>query len=204
MNELEQVLSTRFGESRVKKLVQINEAEFPMLLLTLDMRSEITVLMTNGLRTYDMPVPEKYEGKNRTELYFCLPSYWDTDNIQEQWIFEWIQKMAKHVVEKRTWFGAGHTIPNGNPAAPLSKTMRQKYLLLNEPIFLKEELKPAVIDGLEVNFLGIIPIFEDEMDYKMGKGTYKLLHKMEGKGVSELLDDFRLSSLKSKWRVFKK
>jgi hypothetical protein len=69
---------------------------------------------------------------------------------------------------------------------------------------LEDDLKPVVLEGKEIYFLGIIPIFEDEMDYKMAKGTYKLIQKMSGKGITELLDDYRMSSLKSKWRIFKK
>ncbi len=203
MNELEQALVARFGADRVKT-IDAAQGDFPLLMFDLEMRSNIKVVMTNGLSDYCMPVHEKFEGKERTELYFCLPSYWDLDNPNGQWIFEWISKLAKHVIEKHTWFGVGHTIPNGSPAMPLSPTMKQKYLLLNEPMFLEKELSPLQLSAFEVNFLGIIPIFEDEMDYKMGKGTYKLLLKMEAKGVSELLDDFRLSSLKSKWRVLRK
>lgn len=203
MNELEQGLIARFGADKVKAM-DAAEGDFPLLILDLEMRSEIKVVMTNGLSNFTMPVPEKFAGKEHVELYFCLPSYWDLDNPHGQWIFEWIRKMAKHVVEKHTWFGIGHTFPNGNPAVPLSPTMKQKYLMLNEPVFLEKELSPLQLNDFEVNFLGIIPLFEDELDYKMGKGTYKLLRKMEAKGISELLDDFRLSALKSKWRVLKR
>ena len=76
--------------------------------------------------------------------------------------------------------------------------------MLNAPYFLEKELSPIINEDKAIHFLGIIPIFEDEMDYKMGKGTYKLLQKIEGKGVSELLDDYRMSCLKSKWRFFQK
>lgn len=168
------------------------------------MRSEITVLMTNGLSEYAMPVPEKYKERKNVELYFCLPSYWDLTTENGKWVIEWIQKLAKHCIEKETWYGIGHTFPNGNPALPISTTMKQKYLMLNAPYFLEKELSPIVNEARAIHFLGIIPIFEDEMDYKMGKGTYKLLQKIEGKGVSELLDDYRMSCLKSKWRFFQK
>ena len=202
MNELEQALIARFGEENVKNIHSEN-GDIPLLEVQIEMRSQVTVIMTNGFSNYKMPVPEKFEGKEHVELFFCLPSYWDLENKNGQWIFDWINKLTKHAIEKHTWFGVGHTIPNGNPAMPLSPTMKQKYLLLNEPAFLAEQLTPIKLPGFDVNFLGIIPIFEDEMDYKMGKGTYKLMRKMEGKGVSELLDDFRLSALKSKWRIRK-
>ena len=204
MKELKQVLIERFGESNVQDFTPQKEDCFPLWMISLEHRSKITILMTNGLSNYTMPVHEKHAGREHVELYFCLPSYWDIENIEKQWVFEWIQKMAKHVTEKQTWFGVGHTIPNGNPAAAFSPTMNQRYLLLNEPMYLREKLESVQLEDKEIHFLAVIPIFEDEMDYKMAKGTYKLLQKMEGKGISELLDDYRMSSLKSKWRIFKK
>lgn len=204
MNILEQTLIERFGENNVKTHLSASENEFPLLEINIEMRSEIIVLMTNGLSDYAMPVPEKYKERNHVELYFCLPSYWDLTTDNGKWVIEWIQKLAKHCIEKETWYGIGHTFPNGNPAMPLSNTMKQKYLMLNGPYFLEKELSPIQAEDKEIHFLGIIPIFEDEMDYKMGKGTYKLLQKIEGKGISELLDDYRMSCLKSKWRFFQK
>jgi hypothetical protein len=204
MNILEQTLIERFGENNVKTHLSASENDFPLLEIKIEMRSEIIVLMTNGLSDYAMPVPEKYKERNHAELYFCLPSYWDLTTENGKWVVEWIQKLAKHCIEKETWYGIGHTFPNGNPAIPLSNTMKQKYLMLNAPYFLEKELTPIISEGKTIHFLGIIPIFEDEMDYKMGKGTYKLLQKIEGKGVSELLDDYRMSCLKSKWRFFQK
>jgi hypothetical protein len=64
-------------------------------------------------------------------------------------------------------------------------------------------LVPAIINGKTIYFLAIIPIFEDEMDYKQGKGTQKLIKKLEGNGISEKLDDFRCTVLRSKWRFVK-
>ena len=204
MKELKQALIERFGEGNVHDFAPQGENDFPLLLISSDKRSKITILMTNGLSKYKMPVHEKHAGREHTELYFCLPNYWDLENLQKQWVFEWIQKMARYLTEKQTWFGVGHTIPNGNPAVPLSPTMNQRYLLLNDPMYLRNELTPLTLEDTEIHFLGIIPIFEDEMDYKMARGTYKLVQKMEGKGISELLDDYRMSFLKSKWRILKR
>jgi len=158
--------------------------------------------MTIGLSSYQQPVPEKYNALKNIELYFCLPNYWEIEASNQSWVFEWIQKLAKHVTTKNTWFGHGHTIPNGKPPVSISSTMKQNYFMLSEPLLLKNELTPITIDEKEIQFLSIIPIFEDELDYKLGKGTYKLIKKMNDKGITELLDDFRMTCLKNKWRIF--
>ena len=83
----------------------------------------------------------------------------------------------------------------------LSDTMKQNHFLLASPILLETELSTLRVGGRGVNFLAIIPIFGDEMDYKQGKGTYKFLRKLAGSNVNEKLDDFRATVLKSKWRL---
>jgi hypothetical protein len=202
MNEFISELKNRFGDKSVEIIQPKNTSDYTLALISVDKRSTIKILITLGLSEYDQPVPEKYHALKNIELYFCLPSYWDIDNSNQTWIFDWIQKLAKHIVSKNTWFGHGHTIPNGNPATSISQTMKQNYFMLSGPIFLKNELKPISIEKKEIQFLSIIPIFEDELDYKLGKGTYKLIKKMNDKGISELLDDYRMTCLKSKWRIF--
>lgn len=208
MSELLSELENRFGKEAIQEISPKNLDDFPLLIISSPIRSGITIVMTNGLSNYKMPVPEKFAERAYNELYFCLPSYWDmNENSTSSWTYNWIQKLAKHAVNKNTWFGPGHTIPNGNPPQALSNTMKQNHFILLEPLLLNEVLKPISISENEhaktIYFLGIVPIFNDELDYKMGKGTYKFLQKFTAPGTSELLDDYRGSCLKSKWRFFK-
>lgn len=200
---MKEELAKRFGAHRVMD-VPTAEGEMPLIMLDLELRSPVSVLMTNGLSDYKMPVPEKVEGREYNELFFCLPSYWeweDMDNPRTNWIFHWIQRLSKHVVEKNTWFGHGHTMPCGANMESLSETMTQNHFFLSDPILLENELAPITVDGREIYFLGIIPIFSDEMDYKQSKGTFKLLQKLRNKGVTEQLDDFRATILKRNWKL---
>lgn len=204
MYSLKQKLIERFGEHRVMD-VPVAENEMPLLAFDLELRSRVTVICTNGLSDYKMNVPEKMEGYEYNELCFCLPNYWEWEDVKNpsmNWIFTWIQKLAKHVVEKETWFGHGHTIPTGKDLPSLSPTMKQNHLILTNPILLEKELDEVIVDGKRIRFLTIIPIFSDEMDFKHGKGTAKLLQRLDNKGVNELLDDYRTTVMRGKWRIF--
>jgi hypothetical protein len=206
MTSLHQELINRFGEHRVAEL-PILEGEIPLLVLELESSSSVTLIMTNGLSDYSMPVPEKYKGRENNELYFCLPSYWDwqaLENPSMNWIYPWIRKMAKHVVDKATWFGHGHTFPNGKELSSISATMKQDHFILLDPILLSNELCPLECGAKSIHFLAIVPIFKDEMDYKQARGTFKLLQKLNSAGVTELLDDYRSSVFKSKWTFWRK
>ncbi len=87
---------------------------------------------------------------------------------------------------------------------PLSEKMLQNHFMLAQPIELRTELSPILIQGKTINFLAVIPIFEDEMDYKQGKGTLKLLKKFDQANVTEKLDEFRKTVLRTRWNFFSK
>lgn len=206
MTKLQVALNDRFGDDKVSEILAFN-GSFPLLMVDLENERNVTLIITNGLSDYRMPVPLKYEGYEHNELYFCLPSYWNWEDLEDKnanWVYPWIEKMANFVIEKQTWFGAGHTIPNGKEKAPISERMKQNHFLLSHPILLNKELEPIEIDGKTVNFLAIIPIFQDEMNYKEAKGTFKIIEEFIHAGVSEKVDDFRTSVLSSKWNLLRK
>ena len=76
MSDLKHALQDRFGDHRVSE-IPVKEGEIPLLIMDLELKTPVTVIMTNGLSDYKMPVPEKLEGEEYNELYFCLPSYWE-------------------------------------------------------------------------------------------------------------------------------
>ncbi len=196
-------LIKRFGEHRVSE-IPVKENEVPLLILDLELKSPVTVILTNGLRAYKMPVDEKWKGREYNELYFCLPSYWeweDTDNTSMNWVFYWIQRLSKFVVENKTWFGHGHTMPCGKDLNPLSPTMKQNHFMLSDPLFLEEEMVSIQLVDKEVHFLSIIPLFKDEFDYKQSRGTFKFMQKLANSSITEKLDDYRGSALKRSWRL---
>lgn len=202
---MKEALTKRFGEHRVSDF-PVEEGKTPLLILDLELRTPVTVLMTNGLHNYRMPVPEKEEGREYIELFFCLPGYWeweDLENPNMNWIYYWIERLSKYVQENETWYGNGHTMPCGKEKEPLSSTMKQNHFILLNPMELEQELAPIEVEGKMIHFLAIVPIFEDEFDYKYGKGTRKLVVKFINKRVTEQLDDFRTSVMKGKWRLIR-
>lgn len=204
MSHFKETLIKRFGEHRVVD-ISVDDGEIPLLAIDIESRTQVTVICTNGLSEFRMPVPEKLKDRAYNELCFCLPSYWEWEDIENpnmNWIFPWLQKLSKHVVEKNTWYAHGHTFTNEKDITPLSPTMLQNNLMLSDPILLENELQPISVEDKLVRFLTIIPIFEDELEYKHMKGTFKFMQKLTAKGTSELLDDFRKTSLRGKWRLF--
>lgn len=198
-------LRKRLGEHRVETLPNPLHGEQEIIRLYLELETPVTVISTCGLSDYNMPVSEKWKGREHTELFFCLPTYWDfedTSNPLFNWVYDWIFKLEHFVRERQTWFGPGHTLPCGNPALSLSSKMKQDHFFLIDPIFLNQALEPLKTEGKTIYFLAIVPIFSDELDYKMGKGTHKLIRKLLARKSDERLDDYRVSVLRSRMRFF--
>lgn len=204
MQTVSQELIKRFQENEVTNLSN-DFGKF--ILISLPNKNGNKILLTNNLSDFKMNVHEKHQGEEYNELYFYLPSYWDLEDIENpkmNWVFAWLEKLKNHVINKNTWFGNGHTIPCGKELKPLSETMLQNHFILAYPIELNEEISPLIIEDKTIRFLAVIPIFEDEMDYKQGKGTAKLFKKFEQAKVTEKLDDYRKTVLKNRWNFFGK
>lgn len=203
--ELVKALEDRFGAHRVKPMPNPLHPDQEIILLFLELDVPVTVVMTATLSDYKMPVLDKWVGREFNELYFCLPTYWDFEaysNPNSSWIYTWIYKLERFVRDRNTWYGPGHTIPTANPEVPISDLMKQEYFIFLDPILLQKELAPVKINGNTTHFLSIVPIFGDELDYKMGKGTQKFVRKFIQRNNDEKLDDYRKSVLNSRMRFF--
>jgi hypothetical protein len=205
MSAFYEALTQRFGSEHCQLITpKIGAVELALVHVP---KKHCTLLVTTGLSNYKMPVHEKEVGNEHNELYFCLPSYWDINAkelVTMNWVFEWINRLATFVVEKNTWFGHGHTMPCGKDKKELSPTMQQNHFFLSRPIYLRDELTPLQLPDYTVQFLAIIPVFEKELEYKLHRGTLKFMDKLNTQGVSEKLDDYRGSVMKSKWRLLRK
>lgn len=202
---LKAALEQRFGAHRLQEIQNPLHPEQTLYQLYLELNVPITVIMTSSLSNYEMPVSEKWKGREFNELFVCLPSYWDLNdlqNINSNWVYEWLFKLERFVLEKQSWFGPGHTIPCGNPPVAISHLLKQEYFIFLDPIFLESEMKPMTVAGKNIHFLAIVPIFGDELDYKMGKGTQKFIRKFIQRKNDERIEEYRKSILSSRMIFF--
>lgn len=203
MNSFEQILKTRFPNQQITSITFEDELFF---LVDFTKEKGVKVLITSTFHTYQMPIPEKLQGYEYGELYFCVPEYWDLtnpENPEVNWLFEWLIRIVRYTKDNTTWLGDGHTYNCSKHGKQLSNTIRQDHLFISAPILMEEELFPILLYDKTIHFWALIPIFGDEMDFKQGKGTVKLKKKFLLKGVTEKLDEFRQSCLRNRWLFFK-
>ncbi len=137
-------------------------------------------LVTCGMGAHRMAVPEDMKDSKieRAELLICLPPDWDLQSQEEAWYWpmRWLKQLARLPGENDTWLAWGHTVSNGEPFA--ENTMLSGAILLTPGAFGNEAAICKLEDGDEINFYQVVPLYIEEMDYKISHDTDKLLELM--------------------------
>lgn len=161
-------------------------------------------LVTSGMSDRPMTVPPEGGSSPYAELMLSLPPDWPLrqeafEQHENYWPVEMLKFLARFPHEYETWLGWGHTIPNGDPPAPFAENCGFCCVLLLSPILVPEEFLDLKIgDERTISFYSLVPLYREEMDFKLNKGTEALVERFAKKGVSELLDLNRPNVCKKK------
>ena len=142
-------------------------------------------LVTMGMGAHRMNVPEELaEYKlERAELAIALPPDWklDEESLKDErwyWPIGLLKVLARLPISNDTWLGFGHTMDNKENFAENTKLCAA---ILTGPQSTEEGGEVCTLPGgEEVNFYQVIPLYEDELDYKLEHDVDALLNKMAG------------------------
>ena len=142
-------------------------------------------LVTMGMGAHKMNVPEELaEYKlERAELAIALPKGWklkqeDMKDDRWYWPIRLLKSLARLPIASDTWLGWGHTMDNQEPFAPNTELCAA---ILTGPQGTEEGSEVCTLPGgEEVNFYQVIPLYRDELEYKLAHDADALLDKMEG------------------------
>jgi len=170
--------------------------------------------VTSGMSDLPMEVPEAVQDPKAvsySELVISLPADWfETDEDgsipdrvlrdgERYWPIRELKWTARFPHEYGTWIWLGHSIPNGDPAEPFAdNTTMSGVVLLPLITWPEEKLSFRRSDGERVNFLGIYPVYDDEMRLKLERGTEALETAFAGARVTEVLDISRQSAARKR------
>ncbi|MDR6781901.1 hypothetical protein ABIE26_001610 [Pedobacter africanus] len=159
------------------------------------------VLVTSGMSDKPMNVPEGAEDLAFAELFVLLPASWNINGesyeLMEKvfsdqntyWPVRWLKHIARFPHEYDSWIGPRHTFPNGEGAEPFAENTKLGCMFIFPSICLPSEFAQLKIDDSKViNFYSLYPIYKEEMDYKLRKGSDALLDKFEQFRVSNIID----------------
>ena len=139
------------------------------------------VTMRMGAHLMNVPNQLKEEQLERAELVICLPEYWklDKEHLKDEkwyWPIRLLKELARFPGENNTWLGWGHTVSYDGPLSYTTELCAS--ILINPPCGNVGGNTCTLPDGEEVNFYQVIPLYRDELEYKLKNGTQKLLDKM--------------------------
>ncbi|MFB9329368.1 suppressor of fused domain protein [Paenibacillus aurantiacus] len=163
-------------------------------------------LVTCGMSSRPMTVPEGAENFRYAELMLCLPPSWPMSeeafrNEENYWPIRMLKTLARLPHEYGTWLYHAHTIPNGDPAAPYARNTKLAGMLVELPTTVED---PHAFFALnmepdkDVHFFTLVPLYAEEMNLKLAQGTEALLEKLAQAGVNEIVQLNRKNVAKKK------
>ena len=148
---------------------------------------DYVMLVTMGMGARPMNVPEELaEYKlERAELAIALPPDWklDQESMKDEkwyWPVRLLKTLARLPITSDTWLGWGHTVDNKKPFAENTKLCAA---VLTEPKNIEENGFICQLPGdRPVNFYQVIPLYREELEYKIKQSAQELLEIMAEAG----------------------
>lgn len=137
-------------------------------------------LVTIGLGAY-RGEEERADGKecpHRVELAAYIPvlEALKDDIAIHRWVARIMRQFAEMIQFESSWFGCGHTISYGDS---LDESVGYNGVLLGPAYLSNNELKCVLPCGEEVEFLLMIPLYEEEMLFKIENGFLQLFERLD-------------------------
>ena len=126
------------------------------------------------------------EENGRAELLICLPPDWKLGESSEEWFWPiaLLKDLARLPINTDSWLGWGHSVDH---RTAFSERAGFCGTLLLYPEGVPEGAETCTLpNGDRVNFFEVIPLYRDEMIYKVNNDTKSLLEHLSK--VSHIVD----------------
>ena len=200
MSAVEQHIKTTFGEfENVFHELVSPDIHVDVCVVPPTEERDYYTLVTMGMGAHRMHVPKELaEYKlERAELAIALPPDWklDEESLKEErwyWPIGLLKVLARLPISGDTWLGFGHTMDKQSPFA--ENTALCGAVLVGPQDVVWEGGEVCVLPGgEEVNFYQVIPLYRNELQYKVEHDADALLEKMAG--ISFVVDPARRNAI---------
>lgn len=162
---------------------------------------EYYTLVTMGMGAFKMPVPEddEYEDLKRAELLVNLPSDWhlDRESLKEEkwyWPIRLLKYMARSPLNNDLYFCWGSTMEFDDIESFDDSTKLCTAITLSPGVFGEPSYECRLPNGEVVNFYQAIPLYREELTYKIENSVDKLLQKCPDE-ILEVINPVRLNAI---------
>ena len=187
MSAIEQHIKNTFGEfENVFHELVSPDIHVDICVVPPSKERDYYTLVTMGMGAHRMNVPEELaEYKlERAELAIALPPDWkmDEESMKDErwyWPIGLLKVLARLPISNDTWLGFGHTMDKQSPFAEDTELCAALLVGPQDVVWNGGEVC-TLPSGEEVNFYQVIPLYRNEMEYKMEHDADALLKKMAG------------------------
>lgn len=165
-------------------------------------------LVTSGMSDLPMQTPTESGASRYAELMMTLPAEWRLEQEQFEdenwyWPIRLIKTLARLPHQYSTWLGFGHTVPNGDPAQNYAPNTQLNGAIILPSITVPQDFHRLQIGpDKEIAFFSVVPLYEEEMNLKLKKGTDHLLDLFDQHGMSDVINPQRKNIAKKRFFFF--
>jgi len=141
-------------------------------------------LITAGMSSVAMNVPQDVSAPQRLELMMTLPEGWKPS---EDWATRLLQSLSKLPRERASWLGWGHTVPNGDPPQPLAPHTELCGVIIAPSLLVPVAFYELDIGAERVAFYSVIPLYREELELHAREGMAVLLERLLHKDINDVV-----------------
>ena len=160
----------------------------------------LDVCITMGAGAYKMAIPEKWQKYqlDYAEYVIYLPKDWNINSgtDSDYWPIKTLKDVARLPIWCNTWLSYGHTTQSDEEGSAYAPNTRFNSVVLNYAENRNGDIRLVMPSGKVINFYEIIPMYPEELQFKMENGADALFEKFEEKGIQyRVVDINRRSAL---------
>ncbi len=150
-------------------------------------------LVTSGMSDLPMHTPEHSRAPRHVELMITLPPHWQIteEAFKDEgwyWPVRLLKTLARLPHKFDTWLGWGHTVPHGDPAEAYASNTKLCCALLLPSITVDDSFHQLRInESKEITFYSVVPLYAEEMQLKLRRGSDELLKRFDKHGIDDLV-----------------
>ena len=189
LSELDKYIQTAFGTYK-EVIHELSSPDIHLDVCVVDPTEESPFykLVTVGAGAYRMNVPEKYREweLEHAEYVICVPADWKLQcpGMNYYWPIKVLKDMARLPVWGNTWLAFGHTSQADEAGSPYaSGTSFNSVVLDLAPSLDGEPAHVRLSSGKLLNFYQLIPLYPEELKFKMENNSEVLLDKLDELGI---------------------
>ena len=156
-------------------------------------------LVTMGAGAYEMNIPDRWKEYKleRAEYVIYVPKDWNlqSPDMEDYWPMKTLKDVARLPIWCDTWLAYGHTTQADEEGTPYASNTRFNSVVLDFCENHQGEVRLETSSGKLIHFYQIIPLYPEELKFKMENDAETLIDMFNQKGIEYKVVDINRRSV---------